>query len=492
MQTWVVPCAPKRDGWHIWYATDGSSPKTPQVLDQGRVIDSAWTLAGPYQVQGFERSIFLGSITLPAASVRHPHYDIFIPDTGETYRWQLLPDSLPPEGMSFVFGSCFWQQDDAEGALLSAMQDILKLEHPRPSFKILLGDQIYLDWPADVAPWRLRRGGYRLVGDRYARYWGDDAYRRFLAAVPNIVVPDDHEFWNDFPESQVQLPITWMPALRDDFAQAAREYYRLFQGLLNQDAGKHPWSIVSLPPVSIFVADTRSERSPVKDRQHSIMSKEQWEALESWQHSLVGPGLLAIGQPVFQRDGDWRDHSLSNFAADYRRLLALLKRSAVGDNKDKTAHNIVLLSGDIHSARSTYANIPGVSDADFNRQYELVASASSAIGPHITTPSPSPLPDFLPEGNTDRDYDPRWPVNPVTMKAPADVIANNGPYACVDNNLGVVRLKPASVSPYAVELSYLSYRVRPYRRPYLQLGSNKRAATEQAGRLIYTQTLNLR
>lgn len=490
MQTWIVPGTPLADGWHLWYATDGLEPQPIQVRRGGQPVPVDWQVTGPVRLEGFERAIFRVRVGLPPDQPQGASYHIDIPETGEQRRWSTLPPHLPQDGVSLLFGSCFWQQDDAEGALLQASRDVIKLEQPRPVFKLLLGDQIYLDWPPDVAPWRLLRGGYRLVGDRYGRYWGDDAYREFLGLLPNLVAPDDHEFWNDYPESQIQLPITWQGGLRKDFANAARDYFRAFQGALNPSGGEPPWTIVPLAPASLFVADTRSERSHFSGRPQRVMSENQWAALEQWQHHLTGPGLLALGQPLFQRDGNWQDHSLSNFAAEYRRLLALLRRSATGDNEQGEPHNIVLLTGDIHNARSTYATIPGVEDEDFRHVHELVASASSAIGPHVTTPKPSRLPAFLPPGEADPDFTPRWPVQPVQGTAPLDPVSPGSSYSSIDNNIAVLRLRPHPVRPYRVELTHVSYRVRPYRRPYLE--KRRRGAYSDAGRVIYSQTLDLR
>lgn len=494
MQAWIIPGTPLADGWHVWYATDGTAPQQVKVWRAGKVVATDWHVAAPIKLKGFNRTIFRARIRLPGGEPPGATYHVNIPETGEQFTWATLPSALPPEGVSILFGSCFWQEDDAEGALLQACRDILKVEEPRPLFKLLLGDQVYLDWPPDVSPWRLRRGGYQLVGDRYQRYWGDDAYRTFLSLVPNLMVPDDHEFWNDYPEPQIQLPVTWREGLRDDFAAAAHDYLNAFQRLLNPEGDSQSWTIVPLAPASLFVADTRSERGPVKHKPQYVMSPAQWQALEEWQFQLRGPGLLALGQPLFQQDGDFRDHSLSNFPDEYRRLLALIKRSVAGDNQHGEPHNIVLLTGDIHNSRSTYATIPGVPDkteTDLHKVYELVSSASSAIGPHIRTPKASTIPSRLPPGTVDRDFSPQWDVQPVEATSPFDPVSPGGLFAGVDNNLGVLRLRHDPVPPY-ISLTHVVYHVRPYRQPYLAWRRAQREPVIGAGRQIYSHTLKLR
>jgi hypothetical protein len=149
-----------------------------------------------------------------------------------------------------------------------------------------------------------------------------------------------------------------------------------------------------------------------------------------------------------------------------------------------------MLTGDIHNARSTYATIPGVRDPDFKRVYELVASAHSAIGPYVTTPKPSSLPAFLPPGKADPYYSPRWPVESTKATSPFEPVRHGHPFACVDNNIGLLRLRPNPVHPYAIELSHISYRVRPYRRPVLERRGSRRAG--DALPQISGGTLNLR
>lgn len=494
MRPWIVPGTPLADGWHLWYATGGTAPRPVLVQRNGQPVAIVRETSPPIRLQGFNRSIYRVRVRLPAGEPPGAQYRIDVPETNEQFHWSTLPGHLPPDGLSILFGSCFWQQDDAEGALLAACREILKLEHPRPAFKLLLGDQIYLDWPPDIAPWRLQRGGYQLVGDRYQRYWGDDAYRAFLGLLPNLMVPDDHEFWNDYPEPQIQLPVTWRADLRDDFAAAAHDYLYAFQRLLNPEGESQSWAIISLDPVSLFVADTRSERRYVKERPQQLMSAAQWKALEDWQYGLRGPGLLALGQPLFQPDGDFRDHSLSNFPDEYRRLLALIQRSVTGDNEHGEPHNIVLLTGDIHNARSTWATIPDVplgSDTDLHKVYELVASASSAIGPHVRRPAASTLPAYLPPGTVDRDFSPQWEVQPVRGTSPFDPVEPGSLFAGVDNNIGVLRLQHSPVAPY-IDLTHVVYHVRPYRQPYLELRRPKREPATGTGRRIYTHTLRLR
>jgi hypothetical protein len=498
MQAWIVPGAPFVDGWRLWYATDGAPPSSPRVSWRGQSLSVQFDVSPPLSLPGFSRTVFHARLRTPAQLPPGAEASVFIPETGETHRWSTLPATLPPEGLSFVFGSCYWREAD-KGAVLRALKDIISIESPRPLFKLLLGDQLYLDWPPDVAPWKLAKGGTALVADRYRDYWGDDDYRRFLGLLPNLVVCDDHEFWNNYPELQLQLPITYSSKLRHEFAAAAARYYQDFQACLNQSKLTDPpqaWTELQLGPVSLFIADTRSQRSLHGAKEPQLMAAEQWAALEAWQRGLRGPGLLALGQPLLQCDGNFTDYALSNFVADYRRLLALLEASAKGINTEGKPHNIVILSGDIHNARCTYATIPCMpaataASSDLRRVHELVASASSTLVTGIGKPQPGKLPGTIPEGKADRTFRNRWKVQPVEDTVPyAAPPLPNAPYACVDNNIGVLRLQPSATTSGGVTLRYLSYRIRPHHGSLLQRIVKPEEAA-QGTTEIYSCTLEL-
>ena len=130
-------------------------------------------------------------------------YEVTIPERGRPLFWRTLPSRLPDAGLSFLIGSCFWINDDRDGFYASAVQELVQRE--RLAFKVLMGDQIYVDVWAPKPLKDLRKG----LAQKYERYWGDAAYQELLAACPNFVSCDDHEFWNDFPEPQMHVPYSW-------------------------------------------------------------------------------------------------------------------------------------------------------------------------------------------------------------------------------------------------------------------------------------------
>jgi hypothetical protein len=377
-------------------------------------------------------------------------YDLTVPEArGELpIRWRSLPDRIDgPEsgGVSFLFGSCFWRNNDREGAYEVGVRDLTKLWNP--VFKLLMGDQVYQDWPVDV----LRDDSpVRRYADRYAEYWGDPGYQRILTAQPNFFMADDHEFWNDYPERQWHLARSWMAEDRARYGRAADDLYWYYQRCANPGPGtldpdQPRWYSFAVGQVGFFVADTRSVRTSVHDGDPHFMSQAEWRDLEAWAAALQGPGVLVLGQPMFSGFGGTRDHKLPDFADDYGRLCRLFEGTAAPRDAGREPHDILMLSGDIHVGRhclGRFAASPSSVEV-----HELVSSASSQIG-RMWKPDPKSPPTKLAARFGSRSF--TWHVE---MTREADV-------PTVDNNLGLVRMSAGTNGRVRFELSI--YRVRPY------------------------------
>ena len=445
MKTWVVPGYPLTDGsgWKIWYAHPGDSAFTPRNVE---VWSGSVRMAVNQTIQSLGAPKGLGrSITVATVKLSQPMpgqtFTVHIPELGGDRKWQTFPDKVTDKGVRFIFASCFWRNDDKEGYYYKAVDAVMRCEKPsQPAFKCLAGDQIYLDFPVPMNPFS---NHHTKIADRYKEYWGDVGYQNVLATTPNFFLCDDHEWWNDYPESQRHLPHTYTVKQRKSYRGIAAEYYEAFQRILNP--GPHRWYSFEIEPVSFFFADTRSARDSVEreGKTPQFMQADQWEALEQWQDNLTGPGILITGMPLFQKDGDWKDHSLNNFPKDNQRLLGLFTRTLTGKNKDERPHDIVILSGDIHTGRHCIARLKGHADL---KVHELIASPASRVGPMLSEPEAS-----MPS-----------PVHPETGRRWGDIETI---YTSVENNLGVIRLFPASKHPYKVRLEFGNYLVRPHRRP---------------------------
>jgi len=430
MKLWVIPGAPFPDGqgWRIWCSQKGEGGFAPPAIEvrQGRRIVSVqteWKLLPP--LPGLKRRMGLWLVQLQAPPPPQGalfHIQVGTNGDAQTFIWSTLPRQVTHDGVTFLFASCFWQNNDRDGYYRAGLQDLQR--QFAPQFKLLVGDQVYGDWPND---WDLGDDGIELYAKRYQQYWGDEYYREALQICPNFVTCDDHEYWNDYPEKQVHLPQTWDPKNRQKYGRGAEELYYQYQRCLNPDDAR--WYAFTIDPVSFFLADTRSEREECNDKGSShFMSEQQWNALEAWQQGLTGPGVLVLGQPLFQKDGDYKDHSLSNFKEDYARLWRVLERSFTGDNAQNQPHDVLILSGDIHTGRYAEAHGP-FPDAPYGVP-EFIASPAAMISPGNTKPeAPPERIRVRPNANGGESI---WTIDPQKH---LEIMT-------IQNNVGLVRMSP--------------------------------------------------
>jgi hypothetical protein len=328
--------------------------------------------------------------------------------------------------MSLLIGSCFWINDDRDGFYSAAVHELVQRE--RPAFKVLMGDQLYVDVWAPK-PINLREG----LAAKYERYWGDAAYRELLAACPNLVSCDDHEFWNDYPEPQIHVPYSW-DRFAPDNANALKELYDAYQAALNP--GGKRWSTLTVAPVSFFIADTRSDRTRAKDPQAKLAVPQMWADLEAWAANLNGPGVLVLPQPLLKTGGSKTDRTLLDFK-ESDRLGAIFERALEGPDP----HDILILTGDIHTGRIASAEIVGARGQIF----ELVASPASLVTPYLP-----------PWGHKAEAPPDRMTINRRTWV----VTESQRLTPSVDNNVGLIKIAPGRNGRYRFTLQL--WRVRPF------------------------------
>jgi hypothetical protein len=448
---WVVAGAPLvgGTGWRIWYSwPDGepaSEPANPQVRHVGeRLLE--------VERGGFEM------LPSPPAGARRMGvrelvlvdgtpgglYEIRVPELPSPVLWRTLPRDLPPEGVGILIASCFWLNGDKDGFYAAAMRELVQRE--KPAFKLLMGDQLYIDvWPP--LPGQDIAAG---LSDRYERYWGNDPYREMLAACPTIVTSDDHEYWNDFPERR--LP--WPPYARADPHQAtsaAQGLYDVYQSALNPDGLR--WSRLFIGPVSFFVSDMRYDRKALGDA-GGLMEQPQWEALESWGKELVGPGVLVLGQPLLKAGGSKTDRTILDFGADTDRLARLFEKALSGETADGKPHDILILTGDIHTGRLSTASIAGAA----GQVHEFVASPASRVTPPPLGSKPSKLPSKLTLNGR------RWDIRNHHKIDPT-----------IDDNVGLVRFSAGVNERVRVTLQLWRVRAGRPNRGLLHISDRRRS-----------------
>ena len=168
-----------------------------------------------------------------------------------------LPRALPglaDRPFSVLLGSCFARGPDAGGQVGRAYS--LLPAGSKPDVKVLCGDQVYLDSPASefIRVTRHSDGELRdIFFGHYRSTWTPDGgMRQVLEAAANWFTPDDHEFWNNAPSRAPLVRDSWTKPGRYTLLGLARGLYQVFQTQLP--------ARFSVPPVSFYLADTRSDR----------------------------------------------------------------------------------------------------------------------------------------------------------------------------------------------------------------------------------------
>lgn len=219
------------------------------------------------------------------------------PHRQHALRVQTLPRRLPEEGLTITFGSCYYDGFHKDRCLRTAFEQ--KHFGRQPALHFATGDNIYLDVPffggADDP--------YAQTLDRYLQYFAQSRHWQARATLPSFTTYDDHELWNNYPESNL-----WLERdddhVRERYARAALECLDLFQASLNPSGSAHGCKgrsfRVDLEDVSFFVADVRSNRQRHDGGRGHMLHPSDLQALRQWTNELDRPGVLVvrIGQPT--------------------------------------------------------------------------------------------------------------------------------------------------------------------------------------------------
>lgn len=299
---------------------------------------------------------------------------VHVDGRSETLATQTLPVTLPrgfDRWFNVLLVSCFHQAEDRAGRVGQLVSQLRA--GAKPDLTLLMGDQVYLDLPTlqnfpDNAAWLARK----FEDDYIANWWGPPGYGHVLAAAPSVSIPDDHEYWNNFPNAATVAQNTWTAGGRDRWRRAAEAMYEGFQ--LPYPTGLGEAFILDIPPLSFFLADLRHGRSEGTAR---LMTNEGHEQLEEWVGRLIDRGWFGVfvsGQSLFAEAkgklaGSLGDFQLSDYDDFPRMVLALMRLTNVG-------RPFVCLTGDVHWGRVTE-----VADSRSGRTaiHEVIASPSSLV-----------------------------------------------------------------------------------------------------------------
>ena len=245
-----------------------------------------------------------------------------------------LPTRVPVRGEKpFVIGlgSCFYRNRDG-GHAASAYKALYERgpEAVRPDVTFLVGDQVYLDIGFDslsLIPSEIRQ----RIADDYAENWR--ALGSFLNRGATWMLPDDHEFWNDYPFHDSALPT--LLALKID--RVRRAWTKASKDAVANIQRSRKVEIFSLgDELSFCLADLRTHRTA-----SGFTSATSLKEITEWAQNLTCPGVLAVPQPLMVEKNDL-ERNLLSWPKQYRKLVQALASSG---------HDIVLLSGDVHFGR---------------------------------------------------------------------------------------------------------------------------------------------
>lgn len=303
--------------------------------------------------------------------------DIVLVATGE---FGCLPNELPAKHehpFTIALGSCFSNQGD-DGQVSTAYQALYRNPEHRPDVTFLTGDQVYLDIGFDsLNPFAslIRK---RIASD-YARQW--QALAGVFRCGGTWMLPDDHEYWNDYPFNDqpiFALQALKLKSVKRAWLGAARE------GVENVQRTRLLEFIEIGNDLSICLADLRSARTAFGFLPETVFSE-----LTNWARNLNCPGVLVVPQILIDRLAVG-ERNLSSFRAQYIALLEALASSG---------NDIVLMSGDVHFGRIATVTL-GNSGA---RLIEIVASPLSNLRGYLNgfaTAVAEPLPEMFPDPDT--------------------------------------------------------------------------------------------
>jgi hypothetical protein len=293
----------------------------------------------------------------------------------------------------------------------------------RPDISLFAGDQVYLDQlPFETLPTtedELRQ----VISKKYQRNWTSTfkevaGLQSALAKAPAVCLPDDHEFWNNYPWPQFWKRGTQTAPTPGGgvniWADAALE---MFQDYQVGGSAQKPWLRVDIEPLFMLFLDTRSYRKQDFNDPFGLMPEEAEQALKQWASELIDCqnqgipriGVLSTGQallvktPFFDEMGD---AELSNYKGQFKVIIETLER--LGQH----GIQVVFLTGDVHWSRVAQANC--VKRAQITLTEVICSPMSLLVTPG--SDQVSQLKDYLKSIFGERK---RWPLHPEAELAPA-------------------------------------------------------------------------
>jgi hypothetical protein len=282
-------------------------------------------------------------------------YTITVESGGERGEWSFrtLPAAVPAtvdRWFNLLLVSCFYQAEDVAGLAGTIVARLPAAV--RPHLTLLMGDQVYLDLPTQLLFPRDQAGLAEKFETDYRRNWaGPQGYAQVLAAAPSISLPDDHEYWNNFPHVTPIVANTWSEAGRTAWTQAAQALYDGFQFPHTGTPGDS--FTLDVPPLSFFLLDGRTLRDPER---RFVLPPAGRAQLDAWAQRVIDQQLFGVfvsGQSLFAEPaglvaGKLADYEMPNYQ-DFPAIVRALTRLT------DAGRPLLCLTGDVHWGRMTEA-----------------------------------------------------------------------------------------------------------------------------------------
>lgn len=360
------------------------APVRPNELTRG---DSPRVCAGLYEFAGL----------VPGAA-----YDLEATVGGEraATRVRSLPAALPEgpdEWLNILLVSCFhyyeaWPQA-VENAVAEAREECAGFGGHRKELhlSILMGDQVYLDlptlkdfpkdrvWLAEKFEADYRRNWFGEAAKARAGKTVPTGYAALLAAAPSVCLPDDHEYWNNFPHCSPFIGNSWEANNRAKWQVAARTVFDGFQ-LHQPDQPGHVVTL-DLPPLSLCLADSRTFRDdrfqedPRANEFQNFLLREALGGVRTWAERVNAAGhfgLFATGQSLLRPPSSGlgkrvSDAELANYD-DFTEVVTALT---------SLKHPALYLTGDVHWGRLT--ELRDFTAGGATRAFEVITSPCALV-----------------------------------------------------------------------------------------------------------------
>ena len=277
---------------------------------------------------------------------------------------------------NLLLSSCYYQPNDKSHALAN----IIKSIKPAPDFTLLAGDQVYLDLPSLQDLPENKTCLAQAFGKKYQINWFSGHLKQpgladVLSHGPVLCIPDDHEYWNNFPYKQAQLTNTHWEEDRNNWRELATRLYERYQMSPAQSAGFFRQDI---EPLSMLFLDGRTHRDD--DGEH-MFNEQTRTAITKWKSDLLvrkknrqpAIGLLNSGQALLiEKPGQW-DRRVADMEMVNYTDFVLLKEALTELFAAEVP--VIFITGDVHWGRI----VEGKNQRGNIVFYEVIASPSRLI-----------------------------------------------------------------------------------------------------------------